>query len=116
MSKTSKKNASEIGKYYEDIALQYLSSKGFNLIAKNFYSCYGEIDLIMYKDNILHFIEVKSSKFMNPLFKITPNKMDKLIKTIHIFLMQYDYPYNFCIDALGIYKDTICFIENITMN
>ena len=49
---------------------------------------HGEIDLIMQKDSVLHFIEVKSSKCMQPLEKITPKKIEKITKTINIFLKQ----------------------------
>lgn len=103
------------GSHYEEIALQYLYGLGFVLIEKNFYTRYGEIDLIMQKDEILHFIEVKSSQSFSPLLNITPKKIEKLTKAVHIFLSQSNLCCNFCLDAISIHHDTITFIENITI-
>ncbi|RDU61396.1 YraN family protein [Helicobacter sp. MIT 14-3879] len=114
MPKT-KGDSVRIGRQYEEIALQYLASKGFGFIAKNFHSRYGEIDLIMQKNGVLHFIEVKSSRSINPLLKITPAKLHKIIKTIYVFLAQYEYSCDFCIDALAIYQDHVAFVENVTL-
>lgn len=100
--------------HYEQIALSYLTNMGFQFIAQNFYSRYGEIDLIMQKDSILHFIEVKSSHYIQPLLNITPKKLERLIKTIYVFLEQEKLTCHFCIDAISIYQDDITFIENIT--
>ncbi len=102
------------GDYYEKIAMQYLVSIGFSFMAKNFYTKYGEIDLVMKKDSILHFIEVKSSSCLNPLLNITPKKLQRLTKAIHVFIANQGIDCDFCIDAISIYKDNISFIENIT--
>lgn len=102
------------GKHYEQVALEYLISLGFEFVEQNFHSRYGEIDLIVKKDSILHFVEVKSSHCINPLVNITPKKLEKLTKTIHVFLDQRQIISHFCIDAVSIYKDNITFIENIT--
>lgn len=132
-----KKNTRNKGNFYEEIALQYLLSNGFIFIKKNFYTPFGEIDLIMQKGNVLHFIEVKSSNRFNPLYNITEKKLEKLMKTIDIFMQNYDFSNiildtnidsksnldsnntenkpHFCIDALSIYNNEVHFIENITM-
>ena len=107
-------NTRQKGSHYEQVALEYLLALGFEFIARNFHSRYGEIDLIMQKDSILHFIEVKSSNYMQPLLKITEKKLERLTKTIYIFLEQQNITKNFCIDAISIYKDNVTFIENIT--
>ena len=107
-------NTRQKGRHYEQIALEYLLSLGFELIAQNFHSRYGEIDIIMQKDSTLHFIEVKSSHCMQPLLKITPKKLERLTKTIYVFLEEKQLTKHFCIDAISIYKDNITFIENIT--
>ncbi|STQ85949.1 YraN family protein [Helicobacter muridarum] len=111
-------NTRKIGNHYEDLALKYLCERGFVFIDRNFYSQYGEIDLIMQKEETLHFIEIKgtsSIKSPNPLLKITTAKLEKMTKTIHIFLEKRKYYYNFCIDALAIQDNNITFIENITI-
>ncbi len=50
----------EIGNKGESLACQYLEQLGYEIIKKNHYDRVGEIDIIAYKDYIIHFIEVKS--------------------------------------------------------
>lgn len=50
----------EIGAYGEAAAAHYLIRHGLTLIAQNVARKTGEIDLIMRKDDTLHFVEVKT--------------------------------------------------------
>jgi putative endonuclease len=50
----------DIGNLGEKIAAEYLRRHGYELIERNWERKTGEIDLIMRKDDVLHFIEVKS--------------------------------------------------------
>lgn len=46
----------------ETLAVRYLKSKGFSILAKNFnIPGVGEIDIIAHCDGTFHFVEVKSS-------------------------------------------------------
>ncbi|HOM05423.1 MAG TPA: YraN family protein [Candidatus Kapabacteria bacterium] len=63
----------------EEIAVNYLISKGYSIKKRNFhFGRYGEIDIIAEKDNVLIFFEVKSrynyEKFGDPLFSINAKK------------------------------------------
>ena len=53
------KNTRRIGAYYEEQAAQYLQSKGYTIIKRNYKTPYGEIDLIAKKPDLLVFCEVK---------------------------------------------------------
>lgn len=44
-----RKNTRRIGAYYEEQAAQYLQSKGYTIIKRNYKTPYGEIDLIAKK-------------------------------------------------------------------
>lgn len=99
----------------EEVALQYLLSLDFILIERNFFSRYGEIDLIMKKDDILHFIEVKSGNTFYPLHNITPKKLNNIINTIHAFLDKNKLALDFCVDAIAIHNGEIIFVQNITL-
>jgi len=57
MDKLTPKQLSGIG---EDLAANYLISKGYNVLCKNFRSECGEIDLIVRRDDLLIFVEVKT--------------------------------------------------------
>lgn len=48
------------GKLGEDIATEYLRDKGYYIREKNYKTKKAEIDIIVYKDNIISFVEVKS--------------------------------------------------------
>jgi len=107
----------DFGKKSEDIAIEYLEAIGFKIVDRNFYAKkLGEIDIIATKDNILHFIEVKSAKAnFEPIYNITPKKLKKIINST-IYYMQIkslDIPYS--IDAIIIKDMDIELIENITI-
>ena len=52
-----------IGHLGEEIAQKYLENRKFRLIERNFRKKWGELDIVMQKDNVLHFIEVKAGSF-----------------------------------------------------
>ncbi|AZS50558.1 YraN family protein [Entomomonas moraniae] len=79
------------GKQAEDLALQYLQSQGLKLISRNWFSPFGEIDLIMLNKQILCFIEVryrKSEQWGSTQETVTHTKRQKLIKTALLFLQK----------------------------
>ena len=55
-----KKYNKDIGSYGENLAINYLVKKNYNLLAKNFRNRHGEIDLIFKESDTIIFIEVKS--------------------------------------------------------
>lgn len=54
--------AKEIGAFGENAACEYLKSKGYVFLDRNFSCKYGEIDIIMLDDKTIVFIEVKTRK------------------------------------------------------
>ncbi|MBQ7976794.1 MAG: YraN family protein [Clostridia bacterium] len=55
----------KIGRLGEDAACEYLRSKGYRVIQKNFLCKTGEIDVICIKDGCTVFVEVKTRKNSN---------------------------------------------------
>ncbi len=52
---------SEIGKFGEDLACEYLVKHGFTILGRNFWKPWGELDIItMAPDKTLVFVEVKT--------------------------------------------------------
>lgn len=49
------------GMFGEQIAVQYLKKKGFSVVCRNYRKKWGELDIVAKKDNVLHFVEVKST-------------------------------------------------------
>ena len=73
------------GNFAEDRAIDYLQALGFLVIDRNYYSRFGEIDIIATKDKVLHFVEVKSGAY-DPIYQITPSKLSKIQKTAQIYM------------------------------
>ena len=86
----------EIGKIGESITKTFLMKHGFTVLATNYRTKFGEIDIIAKKDNKLRFIEVKSVKvrdFTNlhnlvvrPEDNLTQDKWNKLVTSVEIYL------------------------------
>lgn len=88
-----------MGRLGEDIALKYLLNKGYSFIDRNYRKRYGEIDIVMKKSGVLHFVEVKTvstdlsslknedkKDFFRPEDNVHPMKMSRLANTIKVFL------------------------------
>lgn len=104
-----------LGQEYEQRGCEYLKSLGFEIIERNFYSRFGEIDIIALKDKVLHFIEVKGSAKANPIYAITPSKMKKINQTIRFYFCKNVLDFDYCVDALVVVGEEITLLENITL-
>lgn len=101
------------GAFGEQRAVSFLEDKGFLIIDRNFHSRFGEIDIIATKDDVLHFIEVKSGEG-EPIYNITPSKLSKIIRTADIYMQKKHLDLDYCFDAV-IVTHEIEFIGNITL-
>lgn len=82
------------GRWSEKMALKYLRQKDYQLIQQDFRSPVGEIDLVMKKDSLLVFVEVRSRRnatFMHPKESITPNKLSHIQRAAEYFLIRNAY-------------------------
>jgi putative endonuclease len=107
-------NSREIGNIAENKAIEFLENQKFIIIDRNFYTKFGEIDIIAKKDNVLHFIEVKSGKNFQSIYNITPTKMKRIIKSIEVYLKKYKLQNPYQIDAITIDNGKLEFIKNIS--
>ena len=104
------------GNLAEDRACIFLEENGFLIMERNFYSRFGEIDVIATKDEVLHFIEVKSGlDYESAVQNITPKKLSRLIKTAYVYMKKNSLDVDFVIDGVIITPKTIELIENITL-
>jgi len=102
------------GNLAEDKACKFLDEKGYMMVDRNFYSRFGEIDVIVTKDNVLHFVEVKSGiDYESAIQNITKSKLSKLIKTAHIYMKKNGLDIDFVFDAIIVTPKDICYVENI---
>ena len=52
----------ELGKLGEELAVNYLINKGYQILERNWHSGHKEIDIIALKDGVLAIVEVKTRK------------------------------------------------------
>ena len=104
------------GNRAEDKAAIFLEDNGYLVIERNFYSRFGEIDIIASKDNVLHFVEVKSGEdYELAVQNITPTKLSRIIKTANVYIKKNALHVDFMLDAIVVTPKTIEMIENITL-
>ena len=104
------------GNLAEDRAVSFLEDCGYLVIERNFYSRFGEIDIIATKNSVLHFVEVKSGDdYELAIQNITPKKLSRIIKTLHVYMKKNSLHGDFMIDAVIVTPTTIEILENITM-
>ena len=104
------------GNIAEEKACVYLHENGFEIIERNFYSRFGEIDIIVVKDNVLHFVEVKSGEdYELAIQNITPSKISKLLRTCDVYMKKNAYDGDYMLDALVVMPKEIEHLENITI-
>lgn len=105
-------NKSKIGQLGEDIASEYLKTKGYKIIERNFRRPWGELDIIAKdKEGVLVFIEVKTMRQYGngsanspqdtailPEENLTSAKLRKLQRTAGLYV---GYNSNLVDDNLG---------------
>lgn len=77
------------GEQAEALAADFLYGKGLRIVARNYRSRYGEIDLIVREGATVVFVEVRSRSsetYGGAAASITAAKREKLIKTAHHYL------------------------------
>jgi putative endonuclease len=73
----------------EDLALEFLESRGLKLITRNYRCRFGEIDLVLQDGDTTVFAEVrlrKSENFGGAVASVTTAKQQKLIATAQHYL------------------------------
>ncbi len=123
----------ETGQIGEKLAAQYLINHGFSLVARNYRKKWGEIDVVVSKNNKVHFVEVKTVSYgtkqdlqiavsygtWRPEENVHPFKLKKLSRAIESWLMEQKYDGDWQIDVVAVRIvpretfSTIKIIENI---
>ena len=81
-----------LGIKHEDAAVRFLTQQGLRLHARNYRLRDGEIDLIMYEQSLLVFIEVKYRKngnFASILEQIDNRQLARIRRSARIFMHQH---------------------------
>lgn len=115
-----KSNRRKQGELFETYGVKFLELKGYKFLEKNYYTKFGEIDLIMQKDKTIIFVEVKqrsSDIFGSGEYSINYNKKRKMYLSAKQYILEKKYyDWNIRFDALifsGRNKTPYNWIENI---
>ena len=104
------------GNIAEEKAKIFLFDNGYTIIEENFYSRFGEIDIIATKNNVLHFVEVKSGDdYELAIQNITRSKIGKLLKTGDVYMKKNGFDGDYEYDAVIVTPDEVLHVENITI-
>lgn len=82
----------EKGNCGENIAAAYLEKNGYSIVARNYHSSYGEIDIVAQKDEFIVFAEVKLRKRnsrVNGFESVSKSKQKKIIVTSAVYLQNF---------------------------
>ena len=110
----------QFGSWGESVAEEYLKSRGFEILMKNYRAERGEIDLIARDGNCVVFVEVKtgnSHKYGLPEERITRSKQRQLYKVASHYIQDHpddevDYRFDAVIVDGTINRHTIRYYPN----
>ena len=110
-------NRRRVGTEQEIKVQEYLQTQGYEIVARNFFTKHGEIDIIAKKEGYLIFIEVKyraDERFGAPEEAVDYRKQKKIIAAAQYYMYKsripFDTPCRF--DVAGVMGEEIRITEN----
>lgn len=100
----------------EKTAASYLQSLGYEIIELNWRTKYCEIDIVVQKQQIVYFVEVKyrqSANYGSPFEYITPKKLNQMKFAAEMWVANHDWPGDYQLSALSITGDDIDFLPDL---
>lgn len=97
----------EFGKKGEQLAVDYLTENGYNVVHRNYRYLKAEIDIIARKGDILAIVEVKSrsSDYMQPIADtVTEKKIKLLVLATDHYIISKDLDVEARFDIITIHK------------
>lgn len=110
-------NRRRVGSEKEAKVQEYLETLGYEIVTRNFYSKYGEIDIIAMHNGYLVFIEVKyraDERYGAPEAAVTYGKQQRILAAAKYYIYKnripFDTPCRF--DVAGVTEKEIRITEN----
>jgi putative endonuclease len=106
-----------IGRIGESVAAQFLESRGFTVLERNYRKPWGEIDIIALKRGVIRFVEVKSvsreslteveeeTNDHTPEEMVHSLKIRKIARTAEMYMNEKKDQRDFQIDVVGVFLD-----------
>ncbi|MFN2426713.1 MAG: YraN family protein [Candidatus Binatia bacterium] len=92
------------GRYGEDAAAEFLRRRGFEVLARNVRTAFGEIDLVALDGDVVVFVEVKARRGSGGLEAVDARKQRRLSRLAVAFLARAGWlerPARFDVVAVG---------------
>ena len=107
----------ELGKLGEDIAVQYLTNKGYEILERNWRNIHKEIDIVAKDGEELVIVEVKtrqSDEHGEPDMSVTKRKQRMLIAAANAYISRFNMDVETRFDIVSIiYRDGEPVIDHI---
>ena len=98
----------ELGKKGEQLAVDFLLKKGYNIIERNYRFDKAEVDIIAQKKDILAIVEVKtrsSTNYGNPQDFVKPKQIQRLVKAVDEYVTMNHLDVEVRFDIIAIVKE-----------
>ena len=102
-----KTTSQQLGQVAEDLAVRYLQAQGFALMARNYRHARAEIDIIVQKELLLVFVEVKarsSDRFGLPEAFVTPQQQGLVRAAAEHYIFAQDWAHAIRFDVIAVLK------------
>ena len=94
-----------LGRWGEEAAARYLQNLGYEIVARNLRTEYGELDLVARKAGVLVFVEVKarrSAHFGHPEESVTPAKQEHIVSAAQAYLQTQPTDTEWRVDVIAV--------------
>lgn len=109
-----------VGRWGEQAAAEYLEKQGYQILARNFRTAHGEVDLIARQENVLVFVEVKarsSNRYGSPEYSVSPKKQMHLLSAAEKYILDHPEFTTWRVDVIAVEGETgeakVVHFENI---
>ncbi|MGB1209859.1 MAG: YraN family protein [Lacinutrix venerupis] len=99
----------ELGKKGEQLAVDFLLEKGYEIVERNYRFDKAEVDIIAKLEDILAIIEVKTrstTNFGNPQDFVKPKQIQRLVKAVNEYVIENKLDVEVRFDIIAIVKDS----------
>lgn len=100
----------ELGKKGEQLAVDFLQKKGYEILERNYRYQKAEIDIIARLNDTLCAVEVKTRStpdFGNPQDFVKPKQIQQLVKAIDFYVIENDLDVEVRFDIVAIIKNKL---------
>ena len=100
------------GNLGEDMACEFLKSKRYKILERNYSTDFGEIDIICSKKKVFYFVEVKTrnrsrmtAKEPRPAYSVTQEKQRKILSVANYYKKASKKNYKMQFDVIEVILD-----------